>query len=745
MIFRKGFSLFLATVAFTLTSAVCALAQQPPVIKTIRPSQKASVMQTIGVTDVTITYSRPGVKGRAIFGAAPASMEERANGEATLDNQNERKPGEPVVPYNHVWRAGANEATLFQVTDDVLINGQPLKAGLYSLHTIPGKDEWTIIFNSDPGQWGSFAYESKKDTLRVKTRPQWMPKSQEWLMYTIDAVTDTSAQINIRWEKIRVPFTVQSATNERQTILQRAGLSQTIGVSDVVINYSRKANDLNNGAELSVSDDVLIDGQQLQAGTYNLRVVSGNDQSTVALYRAGSQTSSLQLSLKPLQLESSATRPQFLIPNVSSNSAEVQLHTDRASVSFRVEVPNVNALWRAKADALIAAHPTNEMLPRQVALFYLNEKNYSEAMRFIEQSIRIKETFQNLSSKANILWAAGRKEDALAIGDAAIAKGKGDKANTAAFEKRVAEMRSSPARPPANIAYSSATPMPTPYSRPPANIALTNATPAPTPDVASAVRILTRDKPAGPPVEMPVPDGRYYALVIGNDRYQYVPGLKMAEADARAVASTLSKKFGFTTQLLLNAKRQEIITAINSYRRNLDIGDSLLVYYAGHGYYDREIDRAYWLPVDASKDDNANWISADDITGNIRGVSAKHVLIVSDSCYSGAISRELNLGGAEMSVRTRFLQKMMAGKSRNLMSSGGNEPVMDGGGSGHSVFARAFLIGLEELDKNAFTATELFRDFIQERVAGGARQTPEYSPLRNSGHESGDFVFFRKQ
>ena len=98
-------------------------------------------MQTIGTTDVTITYHRPAVKGRTIFADAPPSMEERAKGDATLDNQNERKPGEPIVPYNHVWRAGANEATVFQVTDDVLINGQPLKAGTYGLEAIPGKDE----------------------------------------------------------------------------------------------------------------------------------------------------------------------------------------------------------------------------------------------------------------------------------------------------------------------------------------------------------------------------------------------------------------------------------------------------------------------------------------------------------------------------------------------------------------------------------------------------------------------------
>src|SRR5438128_4704162 len=179
MISLRRLSLFHLVILLGVGSAGQALAQQPPLaIKPIYPSRKASVMQTIGVTDVTITYSRPAVKGRTIFADAPASMEERAKGEATLDNQNERKPGEPIVPYNHVWRAGANEATMFQVTDDVLINGQPLKAGTYSLETIPGREEWTIIFNNDAGQWGAFTYDDKKDALRVKAKPQTATENQ---------------------------------------------------------------------------------------------------------------------------------------------------------------------------------------------------------------------------------------------------------------------------------------------------------------------------------------------------------------------------------------------------------------------------------------------------------------------------------------------------------------------------------------------------------------------------------------
>jgi len=237
--------------------------------------------------------------------------------------------------------------------------------------------------------------------------------------------------------------------------------------------------------------------------------------------------------------------------------------------------------------------------------------------------------------------------------------------------------------------------------------------------------------------------GHYYALVIGNDNYQNVPHLKTATTDAREVAAILRASYGFQTRLLLDATRQQIISTLNGYRRELDADANLLVYYAGHGYNDRDADKAYWLPVDAAKDDPANWISADDITTTIRVIPARHVLIISDSCYSGTLTRGLESEIGEPALRPRYLQKMMAGRSRTLMASGGNEPVADGGGGGHSVFASALLRGLAQTEKAQFTAAELFRDYIEEAVAGRANQTPEYNPLRNSGHESGDFVFVR--
>ncbi|MFM9903768.1 MAG: DUF2911 domain-containing protein [Pyrinomonadaceae bacterium] len=200
----KSRAIYFLPVLILLISSVTLVSAQirPPVP---RPSQKASLMQTIGSTDVTITYSRPAVKGRKVYGDWPTAVA----GEATLDNQNERPKDAVLVPWGHVWRTGANEATLFTVTDDVLINGQPLSAGKYSLHSIPGKDDWTFIFNKDDGQWGSFTYDAKKDALRVKAKPAWVADSQELLSYTADPVTDTTATFKVSWEKLRVGFNVE--------------------------------------------------------------------------------------------------------------------------------------------------------------------------------------------------------------------------------------------------------------------------------------------------------------------------------------------------------------------------------------------------------------------------------------------------------------------------------------------------------------------------------------------------------
>ena len=150
--------------------------------KQVRVSPKAMVKQTIGFTDVIIDYSRPGVKGRTIWGN--------------------------LVPYNVVWRAGADEATKLTFSTDVKINGKSLKAGSYSFFVIPTKNNWTLIFNKVATQWGAFEYNESEDVFRIEVTPE-DGNFQEWLSYTITKTVDNSAIIRLEWEKIKVPFTVE--------------------------------------------------------------------------------------------------------------------------------------------------------------------------------------------------------------------------------------------------------------------------------------------------------------------------------------------------------------------------------------------------------------------------------------------------------------------------------------------------------------------------------------------------------
>ena len=150
--------------------------------KDLRISPKAEVMQTIGFTDVRIVYSRPGVKSRTIWGK--------------------------LVSYDAVWRAGANEATKITFSTDVTVEGKKLKKGSYSFFAIPGKNEWTLVFNKVADQWGAFEYNESEDALRIKVKTE-KASWQEWLSYTINKVSDTSAVIRLEWEKIKVPFKVE--------------------------------------------------------------------------------------------------------------------------------------------------------------------------------------------------------------------------------------------------------------------------------------------------------------------------------------------------------------------------------------------------------------------------------------------------------------------------------------------------------------------------------------------------------
>ena len=187
------------TMHYTLTMlllAVFTFQAQAQDDKANRPSPPSEATATVDGTDITIDYSQPSVKGREIFGQ--------------------------LVPYGKVWRTGANEATTFEASGDVTINGQPLSAGTYALFTIPNEDQWTVIFNKQAEQWGAFDYDESQDALRVEATPQKTEQPTEQLTFDIS----DNGEVSMMWADAQVSFDVASAGQASTGTVESDSLEQ---------------------------------------------------------------------------------------------------------------------------------------------------------------------------------------------------------------------------------------------------------------------------------------------------------------------------------------------------------------------------------------------------------------------------------------------------------------------------------------------------------------------------------------
>ncbi len=232
--------------------------------------------------------------------------------------------------------------------------------------------------------------------------------------------------------------------------------------------------------------------------------------------------------------------------------------------------------------------------------------------------------------------------------------------------------------------------------------------------------------------------GRYHALIIGIDDYRHLPRLKSAVNDARAVDEVLRREYGYSTTLLLDPTRAQMLRALERAREELSNSDNLLIFYAGHGQLDRAADNGFWLPVDAEADSQVEWVPVSTVTGMLRAATAKHVLVIADSCYSGTLTRDAPAPLAS-TARQVELDRIASLRARKALTSGGLEPVWDGGGDGHSVFSRALLRALRG-NREVLDGYGLFRQ-LRRNVVVNAEQTPTYGDIRFAGDEGGDFLF----
>jgi tetratricopeptide (TPR) repeat protein len=283
--FRKMFRPALRGVLFCLlTAAMSGVSPaQSLVLDLPRQSQRAEISQRIGITDITISYHRPLVNDRKVWGVA-------------------------LVPYGQVWRAGANENTTITFSDPVQIEGKPLDKGTYGLHMIPNADEWTIIFSKASTSWGAFTYDEKEDALRVTVKPQ-STDMHNALTYDFDQLKPDSAVVELEWEKLAVPFKVSVDVHdvvEASLKKQLRNLSQYTWMSwDEAANYflteKIALDDALTYANKSIENEDRYDNEDTKAKV--LTALNRKDEAAVAQKKALDLASPLQIHIYARQLQ----------------------------------------------------------------------------------------------------------------------------------------------------------------------------------------------------------------------------------------------------------------------------------------------------------------------------------------------------------------------------------------------------------------------------------------------------------
>lgn len=257
-------------------------------------------------------------------------------------------------------------------------------------------------------------------------------------------------------------------------------------------------------------------------------------------------------------------------------------------------------------------------------------------------------------------------------------------------------------------------------------------------------------EPVNKKMDLSVEKGTFRALIIGNNKYRDSrnrwPSLSTAINDAKSVQNILQEQYGFTDiKLLENATRRQVLHAINEMADKVKHNDSVLLYYAGHGYMDSDSERGYWVPTDAVGTDNSTFLRNSTIRDELNVIAsrAKHTLLVSDSCFSGSLLRRSTRGVAPSTGNKDFYKKVANKKSVQIISAGGLEYVDDDyRSSGHSPFTYFLLNELKHNDRTYLTATELSKN-VETAVKNNVDQKPESGVLQGAGDELGEFIFVK--
>lgn len=234
-------------------------------------------------------------------------------------------------------------------------------------------------------------------------------------------------------------------------------------------------------------------------------------------------------------------------------------------------------------------------------------------------------------------------------------------------------------------------------------------------------------------------DGKYYALIIGNNTYQdpNLMDLDQPIEDASKLYEVLVRSYTFEKDnviFLKNATRKDIIRECDFLSRTLTSNDNLLIFYAGHGYWDEKKQQGYWLPVDAERDITADWIRNSTIQGYIEGIESKHTLLIADACFGGGIFKTR----AAFEDASKSVKNLYRYPSRKAMTSGMLNEVPD-----KSVFMESLVRHLNDNQEKFLPSMNLFMQF-RETVMNNSFNAPQYGTIHNTGDQGGDFIFIKK-
>lgn len=253
---------------------------------------------------------------------------------------------------------------------------------------------------------------------------------------------------------------------------------------------------------------------------------------------------------------------------------------------------------------------------------------------------------------------------------------------------------------------------------------------------------------------VPGVEGRYYALIIGNNDYQHWRPLQTAVRDAEQLRDVLVRRYTFPAEqvlLLKNATRVDLLRGFDWLKERSTPEDRVLIYYAGHGEYDERED-GYWVPVEASTENRYSHVSNSDVLNQIRAIEARHKLLIADSCFSGNLLTRGAVRNPDPDwSEERYFQEKNRLNAVMGLTSGGNEPVSDGGArwGGNSIFAYHLLAQLQANEAPYLSASELALSLTRYVAndtlsATGSQQTPVFQAINNQGHQGGEFFFIRQ-